>query len=102
MFPRPHAAVEKNYRCAVKAKIDVLQARVPASGMFSLEAPQTPRSGSKNGKQLKDGTPLKPEPKAVVLDRTIRYLNHLLVTYEQYEKEHMMYRQQLQQYCSKP
>lgn len=90
---RPHAAVERHYRSVLKSKLDLLHAQVPASGTFSLTP--SPDSGVANQQAV-----TKSEPKSVILDRAVRYVNHLVSTYEQYEREHTMLRQQLQAYIA--
>lgn len=84
---RPHAAVEKRYRSVIQGKIEFLHALIPASGTFSLE---TPSAGSLHEK--------KKEPKSVVLDRTIRYIHHLVSTYESFELEVDVHRKTLQRW----
>ncbi|KAL4874708.1 hypothetical protein BJY04DRAFT_224759 [Aspergillus karnatakaensis] len=88
---RPHAAVEKRYRSMINSKIQQLNAAIPPSNTFSPLGDNRPANATGT-----DSASQKMPTKSVVLDRGIQYLNHLISTYEQTEKERNELRATLQ------
>ncbi|KAF7531989.1 hypothetical protein G7054_g8362 [Neopestalotiopsis clavispora] len=88
---RPHAAVEKRYRAVLNNKIEQLcAATAPLDTFDPIEAAQEPASSTSTEK------PPKVLAKSAVLDRAVKYIEHLVSTCEQYETEQENLRARLQ------
>ncbi|KAI5468186.1 hypothetical protein BGZ63DRAFT_419815 [Mariannaea sp. PMI_226] len=87
---RQHAAVEKRYRSVLNSKIQQLNELIPSSNTYCL-----PGSGQSQENQRAGETDRVPT-KAIVLDRALQYMNNLVSTYEQYERERNELRSKMQ------
>ena len=94
---RDHAVVEKRYRSVINSKIWQLNDIIPPSTKFDpADTPVEPGHYEDQDAKIKGAQ--KTPTKSVVLDRALQYLNHLVSTHHQYEKERDDLRRRIQSF----
>lgn len=91
---RQHAHTEKRYRSVINSKIQRLSELIPPSNTF--DPANLPPPQQQQQQQAANATTAKVPTKSVVLDRALLYMNHLVSTYEGYEREREELRRRLQ------